>query len=154
MKQLAVFSKHRGEMKGENLPYQAVFFSFDIQAKVYKFFFYGVQRKVDSSGYQGIIESTQEFLTYYKEQRNYVFVYLCTISPLPHLCTCPSHQIKKYDSMHCDNKFILWVRMVWGLYLLAQYWALNNISFLNQSSLWNRVPLSNMRISHLIWECH
>lgn len=51
MKLLAVFFKHKGKMKGENWPYQAVFFSFDIQAKVDQFFFYGVQRKADSSGY-------------------------------------------------------------------------------------------------------
>lgn len=51
-------------MKGEDLPYQAVFFSFDIQAKADQFFFYGVQRKVDSSGYQGVVESVQEFLTH------------------------------------------------------------------------------------------
>lgn len=64
MKRLAVFSEHREKMKGEDLPYQAVFFSFDIQAKADQFFFYGVQRKVDSSGYQGVVESVQEFLTH------------------------------------------------------------------------------------------
>lgn len=64
MKRLAVFSEHREKMKGENLPYQAVFFSFDIQAKADQFFFYGVQRKVDSSGYQGVVESVQELLTH------------------------------------------------------------------------------------------
>lgn len=52
------------QVQGENIPYQAVFFSFDAQAKADQFFFYGVQRKVNSSGYQGIVESVQEFFTY------------------------------------------------------------------------------------------
>lgn len=42
MQLLTVFFKHKGKMKDENLPYQAVFFSFDIQAKADQFIFYGV----------------------------------------------------------------------------------------------------------------
>jgi hypothetical protein len=42
VKLFAVFFKHMGKIKGEILPYQAVFFSFGIQAKADQFFFYGV----------------------------------------------------------------------------------------------------------------
>lgn len=64
MKPWTLFFKPKGEMKDKELPYQAVFFSFDIQAKADQFLFYGVQGKVDSSGDQGVIESVQEFFTY------------------------------------------------------------------------------------------
>lgn len=61
---MSSFLQARGRMKGENLLYQAVFFSFDTQAKADQFFFYGVWRKVNPSGYQGVVESVQEFFTY------------------------------------------------------------------------------------------
>lgn len=80
-------------MKGENLPYQAVFFSFDIQAKADQFFFYGVQRKVDSSGYQGVVESVQEFLTHQKEQMNYVFVYNITATTPMYMFLPPNKKV-------------------------------------------------------------
>lgn len=64
MKQWAIVFKHTGKMTGENWPYQAVFFSFGIQAKADQLFFYDLQWKMNSSGYQGVVESIQEFLAY------------------------------------------------------------------------------------------
>lgn len=100
------FFKHKGKMNREHLPYQAVFFSFDIQTKADQFLFYGVQGKVDSSGYQGVIESVQEFFTYQKDQRNYVVMYNITMTTT--MCMpCSSNKKVKYDSTNCDDGFKL-----------------------------------------------